>query len=210
MNSALIWGASGGIGRALVHRLKSEGWRVFGVARTIKDIPSEADMKLTFEAGDQNTYRDVNFALANEIDGLDLMIYAVGSLQSAKLSEMPYDDWSAILESNLSGAYLAISHSIGLIKPQGHIVVIGAYIDHLILPQMGAYAVAKAGLDPLVAILRKEHRKHRFSIVRPGAVDTDFWENAPFRKPDAIKSPETVAQAILDHHLSTESGDLNL
>jgi NAD(P)-dependent dehydrogenase (short-subunit alcohol dehydrogenase family) len=75
---------------------------------------------------------------------------------------------------------------------------------------MGAYAVAKAAIEPLVAVLRKENRKMRFTIVRPGAVDTDLWNNAPFKKPADVKTPQSVARAILDHYQSGEAGDLNL
>ena len=88
-------------------------------------------------------------------------------------------------------------------------VFIGAYIDHLILPKMGAYAVAKAAIEPLVAVLRKENPKLRFTIVRPGAVDTDLWNNAPFKKPASAKTPICC---IRDSGSSSvwRSGDLNL
>ncbi len=86
----------------------------------------------------------------------------------------------------------------------------GAYVDHVVLPKMAAYAVAKAGLETMVAVLRKENRKHKFTVVRPGAVDTPFWEKAPFKKPADAKSPEAVAQAIVAHYRTGENTDLNL
>jgi len=152
----------------------------------------------------------INFALASESDGADLVVYAAGSLKSDKLDHLSIDDWMDVLNSNLVGAFLAARHSIGIMKPGGHMIFIGAYIDHIILPKMGVYSVAKAGLDPLVSVLQKENRNLRFSIVRPGSVDTDFWDNAPFKKPVDAKSPKIVAQAILEHHLTNSAGDLNL
>jgi short-subunit dehydrogenase len=86
----------------------------------------------------------------------------------------------------------------------------GAYVDHVTLPKMAAYAVAKAGLETMVTVLRKENRKHKFSVIRPGAVDTPFWENAPFKKPVDAKSPETVARAILAHYQAGQNSDLDL
>lgn len=207
---ALIWGASGGIGSALVTTLKQDEWRVFAAGRNLDKIPSEADFRLRFDADDPHTFRDVNDKVANESSGIDLMIYAAGGLKSGMLRGYSLEDWLAVMSGNVTGAFLAASHSLGVMQPQGHMLFIGAYIDHLILPKMGAYAVAKAAIEPLVAVLRKENRKLRFTIVRPGAVDTDLWDNAPFKKPSNAKTPQSVARAILDHHQSGEVGDLNL
>ncbi len=207
---ALIWGASGGIGSALVTMLKQEGWRVFAAARNRDRIPSEADFKLPFDTEDLNTFQEVNFTVAYESNGIDLVVYAAGGLRSGMMRDLSLEEWSAVTSGNLTGAFLAASHSLSAMHPQGHMAFIGAYTEHLILPKMGAYAAAKAALEPLVAILRKENRKMRFTIVRPGAVDTAMWNNAPFKKPSNAKSPVIVARAILDHHQSDNSGDLNL
>jgi NADP-dependent 3-hydroxy acid dehydrogenase YdfG len=207
---ALIWGASGGIGSALVTTLKQENWRVFAAGRNLTHIPSEADYKLRFDADDPHTLRDVNYTVANESSGIELMIYAAGGLRAGMIREFSLEDWLVVMSGNVTGAFLAASHSLGVMQPQGHMIFIGAYINHLILPKMGAYAVAKAAIEPLVAVLRKENRKLRFTIVRPGAVDTDLWNNAPFKKPADAKTPQTAARAILAHHQSGEVGDLNL
>lgn len=207
---ALIWGASGGIGSALVTTLKQENWRVFAAARNQQHIPSEADYRLRFDADDLHTLREVSYTVATESGAIDLMVYAAGSLRSGLMSELSLEDWLAVMSGNVTGAFLAASHSLGVMQPQGHILFIGAYGDHLTIPRMGAYAVAKAALEPLVAVLRKENRKLRFTIVRPGAVDTDLWNNAPFKKPANAKTPQSVARAILDHYQSGEAGDLNL
>lgn len=207
---ALVYGASGGIGSALVRLLKTEGWRVFAAAREPERIPAEADAKLVFDTDDLAALRETSFKLAQETEGLDLVVYAAGSLRADLFAKLSTEDWSNVLSTNLTGAFAAATHSLDLMSSQGHMVFIGAYVDHLLLPKMAAYAAAKAGLEPMVEILRKEQRKLRFTIVRPGAVDTAFWEHAPFRKPDNAKSPQVVAQAILDHHLSGTLGDLNL
>lgn len=208
--NAIIWGASGGIGSALVEVLKHSDWRVFAVARTIENIPESADFNYEFNADDSFSIREACYAIARETQEIDLVVYAVGNLHSGKLHDLDMEAWDSVISSNLTGAYLTAKHSIDLMKRDAHMVFIGAYIDHIILPKMGAYAVAKAGLDPLVAILRKEHRKMRFTVVRPGAVDTAFWDNAPFKKPGNIKPPQEVARAIIDHHMSNSSDDLNL
>lgn len=207
---ALIWGASGGIGSALVTHLKRNNWRVFAAARQENRIPPEADYTYTFDAAQPPSIAAVPPLIAPESDGLDLMVYAAGALRNGLLDRLTPDDWAAVMNSNVTGAWLAAQASLPLMKEGGYVMFIGAYIDHLVLPKMGAYAAAKAALDPLVKILAKENRKLKFSILRPGPVATAFWENAPFRQPQDAKAPAVIAQAILDHVTSASSGDLNL
>jgi len=209
MPDALIWGASGGIGSATVRTLKANGWRVFAAARNMAQIPP-ADRKFPLDLDDENTLKDAAQTIAQESAGLDLVVYAVGGLRAESIAKMGRSDWEETILSNLTGAFMAASYSLNILKPDGQLVFIGAYVDHLILPKMSAYATAKAGLEAFVAALRKENRTLRCSIVRPGPVATDFWANAPFRMPANAKAPEVVAEAILTHHQSGEKGDLNL
>ena len=210
MADALIWGASGGIGQALTKRLVQSGWRVFAVARDQTKIPDGVYGRYSFDAADVASIKDIAIDLAHQTEGISLSVYAAGDLHANLLKKMPHEEWQAVVDANLTGAFLSVSHTLQLMPKDSHIIFIGAYIDHLILPKMGAYAVAKAGLETLVDILQKENRHHHFSIVRPGAVNTSFWQNAPFRMPQDAKDPEFVATAILNHYAQGQRGSLNL
>jgi len=210
MPEALIWGASGGIGRALVTRLKEKGWRVFAVARNSNNIPDVADMSVEFNAHDRNSIDNAALAVAQESDGIDLVVYAAGGLEADRLHQLAQEAWSQVIDSNLTGAFFITAPSLNLMKEEGHMIFFGAYGDHLILPKMGAYAVAKAGLEPFVKILAKENRKNRFTLIRPGAVDTPFWEKAPFKLPTNAKTPDEVVTSLLKHHEEGGSGELDL
>lgn len=207
---ALIWGASGGIGQALVADLKRRDWRVFAAARDESRIPPQADFTYRFDAGVAHTVTGIPPLIAPETDGLDLMVYAAGALRSALLDTLTVDEAARVLSSNFTGAWLAAQASLPLMKAGGHMVFIGAYIDHLLLPKMGVYAAAKAALEPMVKVLARENRRLKFTLVRPGAVDTGFWVNAPFKLPKDAKPPQAVAEAILQHYHAGGSGDLNL
>ena len=207
---ALIWGASGGIGSALVTHLKQNNWRVFAAARHEDRIPPQADYTYAFDADQPPSIAAVAPLIAPESDGLDLMFYAAGSLRNGLLDRLTPDDWAAVMNSNVTGAWLAAQASLPLMKEGCYAMFIGAYIDHLVLPKMGVYAAAKAALDPLVKVLAKENRKQKFGILRPGPVATAFWDNAPFKQPQDAKNPAVIAQAILDHVASGSGGDLNL
>ncbi len=210
MPNALIWGASGGIGSALVEVLKEDGWQVAAAARTIEHIPELADASYEFDAADPQSVEQVAFFVAQEMPEVDLVVYAVGDLAYEKLDRMEHDGWQATLQSNLGGAFLVAQSSLNLLKQGGHLVFIGAYLDHLQLPKMGAYAVAKAGLEQLANLLAKENRKLNVTLVRPGAVDTAFWEQVALRKPADAKAPQEVAAAILEQFTSGGSGSLDL
>jgi len=207
---ALIWGASGGIGSALVKHLKSKTWRVFASARNERAIPPEADYTYAFDAAVPQTITSIPSLIAPETDGIDLMVYAVGALRNGMLDRMSLEDYALVMNSNVMGAWLAGQATIPLMKEGGHMVFIGAYTEHLLLPKMGVYAAAKAALAPLVSVLAKENRKLKFTLLRPGAVDTGFWANAPFKLPKNAKPAHEIAEAILQCYESGESGDLNL
>lgn len=210
MRNAFIWGASGGIGQALTEQLIDQGWQVYAAARHVDNIPAGVAERYAFTAVDQTTIRDIALDLAHRTDGLDLWIYAAGGLQAEKLQQMTPETWTAVLDSNLNGAFRTIMQTVHLIKPGGHAFFIGAYIDHLILPKMGAYAVAKSGLETLVDVLQKENKNVAFTLVKPGAVDTPFWENAPFKMPNNAKSPAAVAQEIVAWQQAGKQGVLAL
>lgn len=209
MPEGLIWGASGGIGSALVSLLKERGWRVFAAARDESRVPP-CDLVCAFDAADEYSFKEAAMRVAYESGGIDLVVYAAGGLVAAPVADITRDGWDAVIESNLSGAVRAAQVSVPLMKEGGHMMFIGAYIDHLILPKFAAYAAAKAGLEPLIGILAKEHRKHKFTVVHPGAVATPFWNNAPFSLPKNAKQPIAVAEAILARWESGETGKLDL
>lgn len=210
MRTAVIWGASGGIGSAQVRLLKQRGWRVFGVARDVDRIPSEVDFAFSFEAHSEHSFESAVMQMAQETTEIDLMLYSVGHVVYEKLDVMGLKGWSDTFQTNVTGAYLATSYTLNLMKDGGHFVYIGAYLDHLRLLKMGAYASAKAALQEMVTIFQKEQRKYKFTLVRPGAVNTAFWKQVALRLPADSKLPEAVAEAIWSHVEVGGSGDLNL
>jgi 3-oxoacyl-[acyl-carrier protein] reductase len=210
MSTAFIWGASGGIGSALVTTLKNNGWTVYGAARQIDLIPVDADETFAFDASDPESYKEIALLLAQDAAQLDLVVYAAGGMNASTLERLGSDSWSAVMDANLNGAYLGIQSLLHLVPKGGHVMVIGAYVHKITLPKVGADTTAKAALEPMMTIYAKENRRKLFTLVRPPAVDSKFWDNVPFTKPDTALSPSTVADAILAHYTSGNSGILDL
>lgn len=211
MPDALIWGASSAMAQALIAELNQRGdWRIFAAARDVSKIPAMVTDDFEFDASSEHSFQQVMMFVGQQTQELDLVVYFAGSLAYEKLDRMALGDWMQTLDSNLNGAFLAAHHSLPLLRQGGHMIFIGAYIDHIRLPKMGAYAVAKAGLEELFNLLARENRRKNFTLVRPGAVDTPFWEQVSFSKPDDAKAPEVVAQAILTQYESDGAGLLDL
>ncbi len=211
MKTAMIWGASGGIGRSLTQQLTDAGWEVVAITRYPEKIEEVATV--TVELGNVGNAAEIDKAIYTaqfEIDAIDLWVYAIGDITQAKVIDMGADTWQQILGANLTGAYLATKASEPLLQPDAHLFFLGAVSERLQLPSLSAYVAAKAGLEAFVATLAKEQRKRTFTIVRPGAVDTDFWEKVSLRKPKDAADPDKVAQRIITAYENGTKGKLDI
>lgn len=210
MPTAVIWGASGGIGSALARGLAAQGWTVIGAARDAGRIPADAAGRFEFDAGDDYSIRQAAYGIAQMADAVDLVVYAAGAMRAATVETFSPADWTAILDANLNGAARAAAASIPLLREGGALVLIGAYVEKITLPRFAAYAAAKAGVAVLAEVLAKENRKLKVTLVRPGAVDTPFWANVPFKLPAGALSADAVAAAISEHCAAGRAGTLDL
>ncbi len=210
MPEALIWGASGGIGGALVRALKGRGWAVYGAARDERRVPAEADGAVAFDAGDAFSISTAASVIAQQANPLDLVVYAAGGARLATVEELDDPAWAHMLTINLTGAARAVRASLPLLREGGHVMLIGAYVDKISFPRFAAYAAAKAGLEPLTAVLTREQRKLKFTLVRPPAVASRFWDGLPIPLPKNALTPEAVAEAIIARFEGGETGMLDL
>jgi NAD(P)-dependent dehydrogenase (short-subunit alcohol dehydrogenase family) len=209
MNTAMIWGAGGGIGLALTRQLIDQGWSVVAITHhpqteleNLTEFIIEADVTVPYDV-------EVAVTAASQlVDEVDLWVYAIGDITMAKAEDMEVSDWQRILGANLSGAFLATQFSLPLLAEKSHLFYLGAVSERLRLPGLSAYAAAKAGLEAFVAAISKEQRRHRVSIVRPGAVQTAFWDKVPMRLPETAQLPDDLAAHILEAYNSGHKGVL--
>lgn len=210
MNQAMVWGASGGIGRALVTELLDQGWGVIAVARDTDKVDGRVELLLEADAANEFAVRQAALSAGHEVSDLPLWIYAAGDITSAPVADLDWDGWQRIMNANLSGAYLATHHSMPLLAQNATLIYLGAVSERLRLPGLSAYAASKAGLEAFAEALRKEERKRRILVVRPGAVDTDLWEKVPMRLPKDAAPPQKVARRIMQAYDEGTSGVLDL
>jgi len=210
MGTAMVWGANGGIGGALVTQLKNNGWTVAAVGRDEESLRDSAALSLQADVADAFSVQRAVQAAAFEMSEVNLWVYAVGDIAAAPVEDFDPATWTRILAANLTGAYLTARYSLPLLAPDAHLVFIGAISERLRLPGLSAYAASKAGLEAFAEALRKEQRRRRVTVVRPAAVATPLWDKVPLRLPKDAPPPAKVAARILAAHLEGHSGLLDL
>jgi NAD(P)-dependent dehydrogenase (short-subunit alcohol dehydrogenase family) len=209
MKNAIIWGAAGGIGKALTQKLVDEDFTVVAVSRhpTVMKLITPHVIATDVTQPSQVT---AAARMAGEmVPAFDLFLYTAGDIASIKVGEMTPGDWNRILAANLTGAFLTAQASLPFLAPEARMVFIGAVHERLRLPGLSAYAAAKAGLEAYAEALRKETRRKTL-IVRPGAVDTAFWSKVPFSMPKNALQPEALAGLIHAAILDGKEGLLDL
>jgi NAD(P)-dependent dehydrogenase (short-subunit alcohol dehydrogenase family) len=207
---AMIWGATGGIGRAIVSLLNENDWQVIAIARDVSLLSPVADVQIEADVSDPFAVQSAIQTASFEVDEVDLWLYSAGDILSARVSEMAPNAWSRIMDANLNGAYLATHYTLPLLAADAHIFYLGAVSERLRLPGLSAYAAAKAGLEAYADAFRKEQRGRRVTVVRPGAVATPFWDKVPLRLPKDAAQPEKVARRLLQAYEDRHSGTLDL
>ncbi len=210
MKTAIIWGAHGGIGRALCTLLKQEDWYVVAISRHADVLEAAVDLSLQADVNSEYDVQRAIQAASFEIDAAQLWIYAVGDITAVPVQRMSLGEWQRILHANLTGAFLTTHHSLPLLASDAHLFYLGAVSERLRLPGLSAYVAAKAGLEAFAEALRKEERRRKVTVVRPGAVATPLWHKVPMALPKNAATAEKVATLILKAYHSGQSGHLDI
>ncbi len=174
MESVLITGAYGGMGRAAAAFWKERGFRVFALDQKVGDkeeniIPIEAD--ITSQESVQCAYR----AVAEQTDHLYAIVHFAGIYMLDSLVEMEDESFRRIFDVNLRGAFLVNKIFLPLLRRGSGILITTSELAPLDpLPFTGIYAVTKAALDKYAYALRMELQLLgiKVAVLRAGAVDT--------------------------------------
>ena len=186
MPSALVTGASTGIGRATALRLDAAGWRVFaGVRReedaeALREAGSQRLVPLILDVTDGTAIDAAAERIGAEADGgLDGLVNNAGISLPSPLETMPMDDFRRQVDVNLTAQVAVTQAMLPMIREAGGRIVFISSIGGLIaFPMTGAYHAAKFGIEAVGDIFRRELRGWGIavSIVEPGSIATEIWE----------------------------------
>ena len=206
--TAIVTGASSGIGAATVASLRAEGARVAGGARRAERIDAEAAIELDV-TDPSSCERFVDRAFDELGGGLDVLVNAAGlALGRDPFDESTEDDERTVLETNVNGLVRITRLALPHLREGGHIVNIGSVAGRQAYPNAALYVASKYAVRGFTYALREDllGRPIKITIVDPGLVETDF-SRVRFRGDEATASavyegveamrPEDIAECIV-------------
>jgi NADP-dependent 3-hydroxy acid dehydrogenase YdfG len=210
--TALVTGASRGIGARAAERLAEAGARVWPMARSEGALAELAartgGTPIVADVTDEAAVWDALDRLQDELGGApDMVVCAAGTFGLAPVAEATVKALDAQLSVNLRGAFLvtrALLPSM-LERGRGLVIHVGSVAGRRAFPGNGAYAASKFGLRGFHEVLLEELRGTgvRATLLEPAATDTPLWDPlAPDSDPTLpsrteMLSPDDVAEAIL-------------
>jgi 3-oxoacyl-[acyl-carrier protein] reductase len=216
---ALVTGASRGIGAAVAKRLAAEGavvainyaGRADAAAEVVSAIESAGGTAAAFQAdvSDPAACAALVDDVVARFGRIDVLVNNAGITRDGLLVRMSDDDWRAVLDTNLSGAFY-LSRAAGKLmmkQRSGSIINISSVVGVMGNAGQTNYAAAKAGLIGLTKSVARElaGRGVRANAVAPGFIATDMTDALPVAARDAatasiamgrLGSPEDIAATV--------------
>ena len=187
---ALVSGAGAGIGRAVAHRLASEGATVacLDLAHGKADETAaslQGAIAIEGDIADAGACVRAVAATVDRFGQLDVLVNAAGIAASHRIATFPEADWRRIIEVNLTGTFLLSQAAVAaLVARRGAIVNLASVAGLRATPYNAAYCASKGGVVMLTKSMAVELARDgvRVNAVCPSAVDTDLLRG--FSLPD--------------------------
>ena len=188
MPTALITGASRGIGRKTAEILALRGWDLMLVARSGEQLEQLSQSLLThgntvhvraLDLTDPAAIPTGMAELLEQGDPPSVLINNAGAAYTGDLLAMPLEQWQWLLQLNLTSVMQVCSAVVPLMRTAGGLVInVNSHAAHNAFPQWGAYCVTKAALVRFTRCLAEEERANgiRACTLTLGAVNTPLWD----------------------------------
>jgi cyclic-di-GMP-binding biofilm dispersal mediator protein len=206
----LILGASGGLGSEIAKECEHRGGHVLAITHT----GSITETTMTVMAADitESESRERIVEAVQAMGGIDVVIVASGVVGFGMHDAVDADSLKHLIDVDLVAPLSVLSLISPHISEGGNITVItGAVVD---MPTLGvsSYTAAKAGLSAAAAVIRRELRSRRISVLdaRPPHTETGLANRAVFGTAPQLKAglePSAVARRIVD---AIEAGETEL
>jgi acetoacetyl-CoA reductase len=186
---AIVTGGTRGIGRAICERLRDErGFTVVanyaGNDDAAKKFTEETGIPtIKFDVGDYDAVQDACQKVAAEHGSVDVVVNNAGITRDGTLLKMSYEDWDAVMRTNLGGCFNMAKATFAGMKERGwgRIVNIGSINGQAGQYGQVNYAAAKSGIHGFTKALAQEGARFGITVnaIAPGYIDTDMVAAVP-------------------------------
>ncbi len=194
---ALVTGGTRGIGAAIAERLEADGWKVARLGRTSGDVQADVGDAAQVEAA----FEEVR----ERFGPILVLVNNAGVRHDGLAIRMPADEWQAVVDTNLSGAFHCTRRALGdmLSARWGRIVNVSSVVAERANPGQANYVAAKAGLLGFTRTVAREMARKGVTVnaVTPGVIETDMTADlqgdlAKVVPAGRVGRPEEVAAAV--------------
>tara|TARA_B100000900_G_scaffold320297_1_gene279503 strand:+ start:1829 stop:2557 length:729 start_codon:yes stop_codon:yes gene_type:complete len=194
-NTALVTGASRGIGAAIAEELVRLGYFVFGTATSQAGAEKIADQLqsrgrgLVVQVQDQTSVDSAFKEMLDVAAAPSVVVNNAGITRDNLMLRMSADEWQDVVDTNLSGAFRVTKSALrSMIKARwGRVINVGSVVARLGNPGQANYVASKAGLEGFTRSLALEvgSRGITVNLLAPGFIETDMTA--------ALSSEQTAA-----------------
>jgi NADP-dependent 3-hydroxy acid dehydrogenase YdfG len=206
--TAIVTGASSGIGAATVRQLREAGVRVAAGARRVERL--DADVSLPLDVTDEESATAfVEQAVTELGGGVDILFNNAGlALGRYPFTESTLEDEQTVLHTNVDGVLRMTRLTLPHIRDGGHILFMGSVAGRQAYPNGASYVASKFGLRGFVYALREDllGRPIRITTVDAGLVESEFslvryrWDedaaSAVYEGVDPV-TPDEIADCVM-------------
>ena len=185
--SAIVTGASGGIGRVVAKRLASDGF-VITVHYSGNPAKAEAVGAEINNAGGKAVAVQADVAKAADVENLfdktlaafgtiDVVVHTAGIMPLLPISGGDVETFDKVIATNLRGTFLVLAQAAQHVLDGGRIIAFSSSVIAKSFPTYGPYIASKAGVEGLVRVLANELRGRNITVnaVAPGQVETELF-----------------------------------
>jgi len=195
MKYALVTGACGGLGKAVVKRLTQEGWYVYAadIDPSVKSLFADNSLStgIIMDSVDQVSIRKAFDLVSSKNTGLDALIHLAGLLVVGSVAEVPAEKVQKVLDVNLMGVYNVNREFLPLImEHKGRIIIVTSETAvQTAAPFNGIYSMSKYALEAYADALRRELAFLGIRVVkiRPGPFKSKMTRSTEARFVEAVE-----------------------
>ena len=200
--TAVVTGASKGIGRAIALRFIHEGANVTATARNIPSEPFESSSAgphfMTADSSDAAAMKAVIDETVERFGGLDILVNNAGVEIEKTVEETQEDEWDWLMAINLKGVFLGCKYAIAPMRARGggSIINVGSYDGFVADPGMAAYCASKGGVHALSRAVAVDHGVDgiRCNVICPGWIRTEMMEQYLESQSNAQNAIEAIVR----------------